>query len=122
MKNREFIITITIICFALGLMLTMQLKTVKKNKEETASIRTSEVQTQYAELKKNKVEAVIDDRDAKAGFKFKDWELMGIPYMVVVGKRAPEGVVEFKDRHANTKEEVTPLDAVNKVLELVKNI
>ena len=88
-------------------------------KDETQVKLAEEI---YAELKKNKVEAVIDDRDAKAGFKFKDWELMGIPYMVVVGKRAPEGIVEFKDRHANTKEEVTPVDAVNKVLELVKNI
>lgn len=52
MKNKEFIITITIICFVLGLMLTMQLKTVKVN-SENAGIRTSELQTQFAELKKN---------------------------------------------------------------------
>ena len=52
MKNKEFIITITVICFILGLMLTMQLKTVQVN-EEKSSARTSEVQAQYAELKKN---------------------------------------------------------------------
>ena len=52
MKNKEFIITITIICFILGLMLTMQLKTVQVN-EDKSNTRTSEVQAQYAELKKN---------------------------------------------------------------------
>ncbi len=52
MKNKEFIITITIICFILGLMLTMQLKTVQVNEDKT-NARTSEVQAQYAELKKN---------------------------------------------------------------------
>ena len=52
MKNKEFISTITVICFILGLMLAMQLKTVKIN-SETGSIRTNEVQAQYAELKRN---------------------------------------------------------------------
>lgn len=52
MKNKEFVITITIICFILGLMLAMQLKTVKAN-SETSSNRTTELQTQYAELKRN---------------------------------------------------------------------
>jgi len=52
MKNKEFVITITIICFILGLMLAMQLKTVKAN-SETSSNRTTEMQTQYAELKRN---------------------------------------------------------------------
>jgi len=51
-KNKEFIITLTIICFILGLMLAMQLKTVKAN-SETSSNRTNELQTQYAELKRN---------------------------------------------------------------------
>jgi len=51
-KNKEFILTITIVCFVLGLMLTMQLKTVKVN-SEASSARTSELQTQFAELKKN---------------------------------------------------------------------
>lgn len=53
MKNKEFIITITFICFVLGLILTMQLKTVKTNTENTTTSRVSEVQAQYAELKKN---------------------------------------------------------------------
>ena len=64
MKNKEFVITITIICFVLGLMLAMQLKTVHVNSENTTN-RTNEIQTQYAELKKNydaKV-AELEDKD-----------------------------------------------------------
>ncbi len=52
MKNREFVFTITIICFILGLMMAMQLKTVQVN-SDSGSNRTSEVQNQYAELKKD---------------------------------------------------------------------
>ena len=53
MKNKDFVMTITFICFILGLIFTMQLKTVKKNTETTTLSRTSELQAQYAELKKN---------------------------------------------------------------------
>ena len=53
MKNKEFVLTITFICFFLGLIFTMQLKTVKTNTESTTAARVSEVQAQYAELKKN---------------------------------------------------------------------
>jgi len=53
MKNKEFIITITVVCFILGLMLTMQVKTVKVNSADANTKRVSEVQAQYAELKKN---------------------------------------------------------------------
>ena len=52
MKNKEFIITITLICFILGLMFTMQLNTVKKN-TITENVRNSELQAQYSELKKS---------------------------------------------------------------------
>lgn len=52
MKNKDFIMTITIICFILGLIFTMQIKTVKKNTETTTLSRTTELQAQYSELKK----------------------------------------------------------------------
>ena len=52
LKNKEFVVTITIICFILGLMIAMQLKNVKAN-SDTGLNRTNEMQTQYAELKRN---------------------------------------------------------------------
>lgn len=52
----------------------------------------------YDELTKAGVEAMLDDRDLRAGVKFKDADLIGIPYRIVVGKGAVDGIVEWKKR------------------------
>lgn len=52
----------------------------------------------YAELISMGVEAILDDRNERAGVKFKDSELMGIPMRVTVGKKITDGEVEFKLR------------------------
>ena len=75
----------------------------------------------YETLKKNKVEVVLDDRDAKPGFKFKDWDLIGIPYMIVVGRGVDNGIVEVKNRYTNEKVEMNYQDAIKFVLDSVKN-
>lgn len=76
----------------------------------------------YAILRENKIEVILDDRNAKPGFKFKDWELIGIPYMVVCGKKASEGICEFKDRATLEKVEMTIEEAANKIIEAVRSI
>ena len=76
----------------------------------------------YEELKKNNVEVILDDRDERPGFKFKDWELIGIPFIIICGRRANENVVEFKLRSTLEKEEITSIDAINRVVTEVKNI
>lgn len=76
----------------------------------------------YNKLKENKVEVILDDRDAKPGFKFKDWELIGIPYVITVGRLASDGIAEFKERRTLEKIE-TPFDeAVAKVVAEVKKL
>jgi prolyl-tRNA synthetase len=72
----------------------------------------------YNELRASGAEVILDDRDAKPGFKFKDWELIGIPYMIVVGKRAAEGICEFKNRATLEKEEITFEEAINRIKNL----
>lgn len=76
----------------------------------------------HEELNQEKVEVVEDDRKLKLGFKLKDWELIGLPYLIIVGRRASEGVVEFKDRVNNTKVEMPYLEAMNFIKEKVKQI
>lgn len=61
------------------------------------------------------IETILDDRDAKPGFKFKDWELIGIPYMIICGKRASEGIVELKNRRTLEKVEMPYEEAVEAV-------
>ena len=76
----------------------------------------------YNQLVKEKVEVVEDDRKLKPGFKFKDWELIGIPYMIIVGRRANEGIVEFKNRYLGTKEEITFEEAIERIKNVVLEI
>ena len=76
----------------------------------------------YEDLTKKHVEVILDDRDAKPGFKFKDWELIGIPYIITVGRGAKDNVVEFKTRMDMVKEEIPYDEAINRVLNGVENI
>jgi len=70
----------------------------------------------YDECIAKGIEAVLDDRDLRAGVKFKDADLIGFPYKIVVGKGIAEGVVEFKNRMTGEAQNVTP----EKVVELIK--
>lgn len=70
----------------------------------------------YNELKAMGVEVLLDDRDERVGFKFKDSELMGIPMRITVGKDITDGKVEFKLREAQDKE-VISLDEVKSKVE-----
>jgi len=55
---------------------------------------------------------LVDDRDATAGVKLTDAELIGVPWTVVVGRRADEGVVEVRDRARAETSEVRMDDVV----------
>ena len=69
-----------------------------------------------------KSEVVLDDRNAKPGFKFKDWELIGIPYMIVCGKRSNEGIVEFKNRETLEKIELPIEEAIERIIAEVNKL
>ena len=76
----------------------------------------------YEKLLANGVEVILDDRDAKPGFKFKDWELIGIPYIVTIGRRANERICEFKMRSDMIKVELDFDEAANRIIQAVKSI
>ena len=58
------------------------------------------------ELEAAGLDVLLDDRDERAGVKFKDADLVGIPFRVTVGKKAADGVAEVTDRAANRSEDV----------------
>ncbi|KAA0023279.1 proline--tRNA ligase [Antrihabitans cavernicola] len=64
---------------------------------------------------------LLDDRKASPGVKFKDSELLGIPLLAVVGRGWAEGKVELKDRFTGETTEVSKDDAVDTVIEKVRN-
>ena len=60
----------------------------------------------YEDLQEQGYETLLDDRNVSPGFKFKDADLIGIPYSIIVGKKVKEGKVEFKIRKDNQKVEI----------------
>ena len=69
----------------------------------------------YAALSEKGVETLIDDRNERVGVKFKDADLIGIPIKITVGKRAAEGIVEYKRRSGGEVEEITIDEALDRV-------
>ena len=76
----------------------------------------------YQELKSAGVEVVLDDRDERAGVKFKDADLIGFPYRVTVGKTINEGLVEFKTREDGEVVKIEPEKATKQLIEKLKAI
>ncbi|MBS5334240.1 MAG: proline--tRNA ligase [Firmicutes bacterium] len=90
--------------------------TLVKPKDEEQSKVAEDI---YGKLSKAGIEVLLDDRDERPGVKFKDADLLGIPVRITVGKRAPEGIVEFKLRREENKSEKTIEQAVKDVIDLV---
>jgi prolyl-tRNA synthetase len=72
----------------------------------------------YADLRAAGLEVLLDDRDERAGVKFKDADLIGIPYRITVGKKTTEGIVELFDRAAKQSADVGLADVVGRVQQL----
>ncbi len=74
------------------------------------------------DLEEKGVRVMFDDRrEASAGVKFKDAELIGIPFIVIVGKALAEGKVEFRVRSTGEKTEIELLKAVTEITTKVLN-
>jgi prolyl-tRNA synthetase len=65
----------------------------------------------YAELKAAGVDVIYDDREMSPGIKFKDADLVGIPYRITVGKKLVSGLVEIVERRGKTMTEVPLTEA-----------
>lgn len=76
---------------------------VVNSKDETQMRVANEL---YEKYKKDGIEVILDDRDVRAGVKFKDMDLIGIPKRIVVGKKASDGIVELKYRNSSDVEEI----------------
>jgi prolyl-tRNA synthetase len=63
--------------------------------------------TLAADLDRLGLEVLLDDRQASPGVKFKDAELLGMPWIVVVGRGWADGVVELRDRFSGQTRELT---------------
>jgi len=76
----------------------------------------------YSDLTKEGVEVLIDDRDERAGVKFKDADLIGIPTQIIIGeKNLKEGLIEIKDRRTKEAAKVGIEEVVGKIKEEIKD-
>ncbi len=72
----------------------------------------------YEDLQQAGLEVLLDDRDERAGVKFKDADLIGIPYRITIGKKVGDGVVELFDRRTKKSEDVKIADVVAKLKQI----
>lgn len=92
--------------------------TIIKTKDEK---QTQVAENIYQQLTQAGVEALLDDRDERAGVKFKDADLVGIPIRITVGKKASEGMVEFKLRKESEVNELLIEEAINKAKSIIES-
>ena len=81
-------------------------------KDEVQSKLANEL---YEKLNNEGIEVILDDRDERPGVKFNDAELIGIPYRITVGKKASEGIMEFKSRTSDEILELNIDEIINKL-------
>jgi len=62
----------------------------------------------YESCRKMDLDALLEDRDERPGVKFKDADLIGIPWRINVGKKLAQGLVEVVERRTRTSEDAAP--------------
>ncbi len=72
----------------------------------------------YKDLQRAGLDVLLDDRDERAGVKFKDADLIGLPCRIVIGKKIADGLVELFNRRTKTAEDV----AIDEVVERVQKL
>ncbi len=74
----------------------------------------------YETCKALGLDAILDDRDERPGVKFKDADLIGLPYRIVIGKKLSSGLVELVERKTKQSADVPVADAARMVAEKLK--
>jgi prolyl-tRNA synthetase len=86
---------------------------INVKKEEQIAL----VEKIYNELESMGLEVLIDDRNERAGVKFNDRDLIGIPIRITVGKKAGENIVEYSLRNSDDKIEIDVKEIVDRIKE-----
>jgi prolyl-tRNA synthetase len=76
----------------------------------------------YNHLKQNRFDLLFDDRTERAGVKFADSDLIGLPIRITVGKKANEGIVEVKVRKTGEMREIHYEEIVTTITEMFASL
>jgi len=136
-KSKPFIMG----CYGIGVS-RLVAATIEQNHDEFGMIWTKEIapflvdiiigdikkeeQVEFAEnlykkLKDKNIKVILDDRKERFGPKIKDFELIGFPYAVVIGKKLKDGIVEIRKRDTLEKIEIHKDKVLDKLMELLWN-
>ena len=74
----------------------------------------------YKELNEAGIETILDDRDERAGVKFKDADLIGIPYRIVTGRSLKSGKVELVERATHQSQEIIVAQVLSTLKDLIE--
>ena len=88
------------------------------NKQEEQVKLAEEI---YESLKKSGMDVLLDDRAERAGVKFKDADLIGVPVRIVVGKKCGDGIVEFKERTEKDSVKKSVDEAISDTISFIVN-
>ncbi len=81
------------------------------------SIQRNLAEELYKKLLKNGIDVLLDDRDERAGLKFKDSDLIGIPFRIVAGRESDSGFFEWHDRKTKVTETLDETSVLRKISE-----
>ena len=90
---------------------------IDKNNEEQSNY----AEDLYSSLEANHIDTILDDRDERAGVKFADMDLIGIPLRVTIGKKISEGMVEIKNRRTGEVVDCRKEEVLNYINDFIKN-
>ncbi|NJR74194.1 MAG: proline--tRNA ligase [Scytonema sp. CRU_2_7] len=76
----------------------------------------------YTQLNQAGVETLLDDRNERAGVKFKDADLIGIPYRIVTGRAIANGKVEVVERKSRKSQEIAIADVVSTLKQGIQSV
>jgi prolyl-tRNA synthetase len=74
----------------------------------------------YEELKSKNIDVILDDRKDRFGAKISDFELIGFPYAIIIGKGLKDNLVQIVNRKTLEKEDVSCDEVITKIEELLK--
>ena len=70
----------------------------------------------YEEFRSNQIDVLLDDRDDRAGVKFKDADLIGIPFQIIIGRDSINKEVEFFSRSSKSKIKIASKNLLEKFI------
>lgn len=74
----------------------------------------------YDNLRKQGISTILDDREGRAGIKFNDMDLIGIPIRITIGNKITDQIIEIKKRTKDEFEEVSLYDALSRVEDIIE--